>query len=148
MSKLHVSGSMAAVFGMVMLAMPVVAQVQPPMGRGMGMGMPRYDKSQEVTVKGTVEDVVQQTGRMMGGASGTHLMLKTETETLEVLVGPTRYLESHKISFKKGDEIEVTGARTTFGGNKALLAREIKMGDQVITLRNAEGIPVWARRGM
>ncbi|MDE3155394.1 MAG: hypothetical protein KGN76_09845 [Acidobacteriota bacterium] len=129
-------------------ALAAAGLAQPPMGRGMGPGM-RYDKAHEVTVTGTIEDVVQRTGmgRMAGGSSGTHLMLKTETETLEVFVGPTTWLEQQKVTFTKGEAIEVTGAHTTFGQNAGLIAREIKMGGKTITLRNADGVPVWSRRG-
>jgi len=129
-----------------MLATPALAQ--PPGGRGMGPGM-RYDKTQEVTLKGTIEDVVQRTGmgRMAGGSTGTHLMLKTETETIEVFVGPTRWLEQQKVTFTKGEAIEVTGAHTMFGQTAGLIAREITMGEKTVTLRNADGIPVWSRRG-
>ncbi len=132
---------------LVMSLLTVPALAQPPMGRGTGPGM-RYDKTQETTVKGTVEDVVQRTGsgRMAAGRSGTHLMLKTETETLEVYVGPTTWLEQQKVSFTKGEAIEVTGANTMFGQAAGLIAREIKMGEKTVMLRNADGIPVWSRR--
>jgi len=104
---------------------------------------PRYDAAAEVTLKGTVEAVQQSEGRR--GWAGTHLTLKTGEETLDVHAGPSWFLAKQKMSFAKGDEIEVTGAKAKFGEQEALLARVIKKGEQSVTLRDARGIPVWAR---
>jgi hypothetical protein len=117
--------------------------------RGMGQGAGRmYDPATETTVKGTVEEVKQIPGQR-GGASGTHLIVKTDKETLEVHLGPTAFLEKEKFTFAKGDQIQVTGSKVKIGGADALLAREVKKGDKALTLRNAQGIPVWSggRRG-
>jgi hypothetical protein len=117
--------------------------------RGMGQGAGRmYDPATETTVKGTVEEVKQIPGQR-GGASGTHLIVKTDKETLEVHLGPTAFLEKEKFTFAKGDQIEVTGSKVKIGAADALLAREVKKGGKTLTLRNAQGIPVWSggRRG-
>ena len=53
--------------------------------------MPRYDTSTEVTVKGVIESVDNQIGRM--GWNGTHLVVKFDAETLPVHVGPSAYVE-------------------------------------------------------
>ena len=102
----------------------------------------RYDPATETTVTGTVEDVMQITHPGRGG-SGTHLRLKTETGVIEVHVGPTWYLESQKASFAKGDAVTVTGSKV--GG--AVIAREVKKGDAVLTLRDKQGVPKWSRGG-
>jgi hypothetical protein len=105
---------------------------------------PRYDPKTEVTLKGTIMDVTEQAGPR-GRWTGTHLMLKTDAQTIDVHIGPTRYLEQEKIHFSKGDTVEVTGSRVKIDNADVLLAREIKMGDRTVTLRNAEGVPVWSR---
>jgi hypothetical protein len=117
--------------------------------RGMGQGAGRmYDPATETTVKGTVEEVKQIPGQR-GGASGAHLIVKNDKETLEVHLGPTAFLEKEKFTFAKGDQIEVTGSKVKIGAADALLAREVKKGDKTLTLRNAQGIPAWSggRRG-
>jgi hypothetical protein len=117
--------------------------------RGMGQGSGRmYNPDTETTVKGTVEEVKQVPGRR-GASDGTHLILKTDKETLEVHLGPTAFLESQKFTFVKGDQIEVIGSKVKVGGADALLAREVKKGDKTLTLRNAQGVPAWSggRRG-
>lgn len=124
--------------------MPMAGQMQ---GRGpmMGGAAPAYNTATEVTLKGSVEAVKQIGGMQSQG--GTHLTLKTETETMDVHVGPSWFLQQKKMSFAKGDQVEVTGSRVKFGTEDALLAREIKKGDQTLTLRNAQGIPAWAGLG-
>ena len=121
-------------------AMPLAAQ-------GPRKAAPVYDPSTVVTVQGTVEAVKQITGPR--GWAGTHLTLKTESGTVDVHVGPSWFLKQKDLSFAKGDQIEVTGSKVKFENAEALLAREIKKGEKTITLRNAQGIPVWSggRRG-
>ena len=117
--------------------------------RGMGQGSGRmYNPATETTVKGTVEEV-KQIPSARGASSGTHLILKTDKETLKVHLGPTAFLEKEKFTFAKGDQIEITGSKVKIGGADALLAREVKKGDKTLTLRNAQGVPAWSggRRG-
>lgn len=110
---------------------------------GQGKGLPKYSPSTEVTVQGTVEEVSEHASPM--GWPGTHLTVKAEKETLEVHLGPSSFLGDKKFSFAKGDRIEVTGSKIKFEGADALLAREVKKGGQTLTLRDAQGIPLWSR---
>jgi len=130
-------------FGLVVgLAIGMASYAQTPRGP---RGAPVYNPATEITVKGTVEAVHQVTGRQ--GWGGTHLQLKTESETLDVHVGPSWFLSQKKMTFAKGDQIEVTGSKVKFDKADALLAREITKGDQKLTLRDKNGFPVWSRRG-
>ncbi len=104
-----------------------------------------YDSSTETTVKGTVEEVKQVTGRH--GWNGTHLTLKTETGDLDVHAGPSSYISQQGFSFAKGDQVEVLGSRVKNGSSEALIAREIKKDNKTLTLRNAQGIPEWSGGG-
>ena len=124
------------------LGAAVMSYAQMPRGP---KGAPLYNPATEITVKGTVEAVNQIAGRQ--GWGGTHLQLKTESETLDVHVGPSWFLSQNKVTFAKSDQIEVTGSKVKFANAEALLAREITKGDQKLTLRNEKGFPVWSRRG-
>ncbi|HEU4344281.1 MAG TPA: hypothetical protein VFU31_22205 [Candidatus Binatia bacterium] len=42
------------------------------------------------------------------------------------------------------DRVEVKGARITFEGKPAIIASEVKKGDEVLRLRDDAGFPVWA----
>jgi hypothetical protein len=63
-----------------------------------------------------------------------------------VRLGPPRYLRRQGIEIKPGDEVEVTGAVRP-GGQRVLVAATVKVGDQVFTLRDAEGRGAWESRG-
>jgi len=113
---------------------------------GPGKGMPRYDPATEITLKGTVEEVKEVECPMcLRPMTGTHLLVKAESGTQEVHLGPSRFLAGQEVAFEKGDVIEVTGSRVKSSGGVALLAREVKKGDRVLTLRNVEGVPQWSR---
>lgn len=105
-------------------------------------GMRNYDPKTEVTLKGTIEEVQQLAGR--NGRTGTHLLLKTDSGTMPVHVGPSSYIADKQFSFAKGDEISVLGSKVTISGKETLLAREITKDGKTLVLRNAQGIPEWA----
>ncbi len=127
------------------LLFAAAAMAQPR--RGPGMGMPRYDKTTETTLHGTVEEVQSHQGRV--GGTGTHLLLKTDDGTVDVHLGPTNWLTDRKYEFAKGDHLQVLGSKVTIDGADAFIAREITKGDAKIVLRDENGIPEWAggRRG-
>lgn len=138
------------VFGIGALALftaaPLFAQPQ-----GRGQGSPRYDVATETTVTGTVESVEQITGsgggRGRGGLGGTHVTLKTNTETLVVHLGPTAFLNEKKVAIAKSDTLVVVGSRVTVDGERVFIAKEVRKGDSVWTLRDAAGLPLWRGRG-
>ena len=116
-------------------------------GRGPadGLGGRYYDPTTEVTLIGTVDEVLMQAGR--GGATGLHLLVTDESETYDVHVGPTFYLFPEGLEVKKGDQVTVTGSRIAPDGTPALIVKEISTGDFAITLRDDIGLPVWGGQG-
>ncbi len=123
----------------LLLATAAMAQGGPPAPR-----LHRYDPAAEVTIKGTVQDVQQYPGRR--GWNGVHLVLKTESATIDVHVGPSTYLAQEGFSFTKGDEIEVVGSKIALGKGAALVARKITKDGKVLVLRDAQGFPRWTPR--
>jgi hypothetical protein len=79
------------------------------------------------------------------GWNGTHLIVRFEGETLTVHLGPSHYLAQQGFSFAVGEQIEVTGSKVKFEGSDVLIARRIRTGDKVLTLRDSEGIPAWSK---
>ena len=129
--------------GLVLAGLLVLPFACAQRGPGPGQRARMYNPANETTVKGTVEEVKTVTGRR--GWSGTHLTLKTENKTFHVHLGPSSFLKEKGLNFAKGDQIEVTGAKTQFRGAEALIAREVKKGSETLTLRDAQGIPRWSR---
>ncbi|HTQ79051.1 MAG TPA: hypothetical protein VMM92_03580 [Thermoanaerobaculia bacterium] len=113
-------------------------------GAGAGGGMPRYEKASETTLKGPIEEV-----KMVdtpSGVQGTRLILKQGDKKIEVYAGPAPFFARAKITFTKGEMIEVTGSKVEIQGTPALLAKQISKGGQIIVLRDDAGRPVWARQ--
>jgi len=82
-----------------------------------------------------------------GMSDGIHLQLKTAQETIAVHLGPEWFIERLDMKFAIGETIEVKGSRVTYEGKPAIIAAEIKKGDDSLELRNDAGVPVWAGRG-
>lgn len=139
-------GKAATVFMILIVTTFVTAVLA--QGRGPGQGVPLYDPKTEVTLTGSVNDVLQQPC-CSGRRTGTHLVIQTQSETVEVSLGPTSYVEQKGFSFTKGDQVEVIGSRVKLSGKDAIIARQVTKDKQTLTLRNAQGFPEWSggRRG-
>jgi hypothetical protein len=102
-----------------------------------------YDPKTVETVSGTIEKIETITP-MKGMSIGKHLILKTDKETISVHLGPSWYLDAQDTQLVVGDKIEVKGSRIAYEGNPAIVAEEIKKGDEILKLRDENGFPAWA----
>jgi hypothetical protein len=94
------------------------------------------------TVSGEVIDVYQMTARR-GRGYGLHLLLRTSDRTIDVHLGPTRYLENEDFRIERGSSLEVKGEQIPTEGLPAMTAFEVKQGDDVLALRDEDGTPLW-----
>ena len=102
-----------------------------------------YDPKSVGTISGEVTSIDRITP-MKGMSGGVHMNVKTEKDTVSVHLGPSWYLENQDVKIETKDRVEVKGARTTFAGKPAMIAAEVKKGDEVLKLRDDSGFPVWA----
>jgi len=102
-----------------------------------------YDTKTMETISGEVTDVSRFTPTKGMGA-GIHMNVKTDKETISVQLGPSWYLENQDVKIEPKDKVEVKGSKITFGGKPAIIAMEVKKGDEVLKLRDDAGFPVWA----
>jgi hypothetical protein len=116
------------------------------MGPGIGFGPGYYDGSSNMVIHGVVESVTDNAYNCRWGA--TEVTLKADKDTYVVQLGPTPFLSQNKFSIAKGDELSVTGFKFTCQGTAFLIVREVTKGGETLTLRNAQGVPAWAGRGM
>jgi len=133
---------------MAVLFLLVAATAYAAPGRGGGWGMGSsyqrmYNPATVETVTGTVQSV-QKTTPMRGMQYGIHLIVKTDKETIPVHLGPGWFIEKQDQQIAKGDSVEVKGSRATVGGKPVIIAAEVKKGDEVLKLRDENGVPVWA----
>jgi hypothetical protein len=113
-------------------------------GWGPGTSYSRMYNPQTVeTLSGEVLSVDHITP-LQGMHYGIHAMVKTDKETISVHLGPGWYIENQDVTIAPKDKIEVKGSRITFEGKPALIAAEVKKEDAVLTLRDANGFPMWS----
>jgi hypothetical protein len=102
-----------------------------------------YDPKSVETITGEVTSVDRITP-LKGMSGGVHMNVKTDKETVSVHLGPSWYLENQDVKIEPNDKVEVRGARTTFAGKPAIIAAEVKKGDELLKLRDDSGFPVWS----
>jgi hypothetical protein len=122
-------------------AAPPAGAPKAPAAKAPAVKAPEYDTKTEVTIKGVVDDFHES--KMRGDHPGLHLMLKTETEVVEVHACPVRFMSELEFAIEKGDEVTVVGSRPEAGG--IVVAREITKGQTSLILRDKTGAPVWTR---
>ena len=130
------------------LAVPV-AFAHPGNGRGSGWGM--GDQCQRIYNPDTVETIsgevisVDTITTAQGMSGGVHLRVRTQAgEEISVHLGPAWYINNQEIQIQVNDTIEVRGSRIMFEEQPTLIAAIVKKDDQVLTLRDDAGVPVWA----
>ena len=101
---------------------------------------PKYDLQTETKMKGTVDEVTLPPG----AKEIVHLLVKTDTGTVDVYLCPKSFLEDMGMSFAKGDQISFTGSKVKQGDADLILARELVKGTDTFVLRDAKGKPVWS----
>jgi hypothetical protein len=57
-------------------------------------------------------------------------------------------MQQIRLAPKVGDEVSVTGSVVQLQGEQVMLASNIEWHNERIELRAANGVPVWAGRGM
>ena len=113
---------------------------------GWGPGTPynrMYDPKAVETISGEVTSIDRITPNK-GMAAGIHMNVKTDKDTVSVHLGPSWYLENQDVKIEPKDKVEVKGVRTTFAGKPAIIASEVRKGDEVLKLRDDGGFPVWS----
>ena len=143
MPALHVAGALrrfllVAVFVAVFPAESARAQKSQPNAPR----PPKYDVQAETKMKGTVEELkLPPKGSEKEVA---HMLLKNGTENIDVYLCPGSFLEDMGVTFKKGDEIALTGSKIKQGDIDLILAREVVRGTDTLVLRDGKGSPVWS----
>lgn len=138
--------SLVIVGCLVLLATGAWAQPgRGPGGRdgGMHYGM-MWDANAVETVAGEVTAVEKYTPGRGGSSYGLRLIIKTDKETLPIILGPSWYVEQQQFAFAPKDRVAVKGSRLSIQEQPTVIAAEVKKGDQTLKLRNDQGIPLWA----
>ena len=127
-----------AVFLLVLCLTPILGQKAPE------ASPPKYDPHTETKMKGKVDEV--KLPQKDSAKEVTHLLVKTGSDTMDVYLCPKSFLDDMGITFTKGDEIGITGAKAKQGEADLILAREVAKGTDTLILRDDKGNPVWSWR--
>lgn len=130
---------LAAAAATLMLALPGESLAQRAMRGGYGG---RYDPQTVETVSGEVISV----DKVVYGRReyyGVHLLLRTDKGEMPVHLGPSWFVDRQTMKIRPHDVIEVTGSRVIYDGKPALIAAEVKKGEESLRLRTVEGLPLW-----
>ncbi len=102
---------------------------------------PRYDPATVVNLQGYVDDIHEN--RDSESLRGLYLIVKTDTETVNVYLGPADFIRKFEISFRRGDQVQLAGSKVRYGGAWLVLAREVRRDASTLYLRDKEGRPYW-----
>ncbi|MBI4698137.1 MAG: DNA-binding protein [Nitrospirae bacterium] len=95
------------------------------------------------TISGEIVSV-EKMAPIKGMYYGIHIIVKTDKETIPVHLGPGWYIENQDIKIEPKDKIQVRGSKIIFEGKPAIIAAEVKKGDETLMLRDENGFPVWS----
>jgi hypothetical protein len=98
-----------------------------------------YDISKEVTLSGTVSDVLAKA--TPGTMPGPHLLFATSSGKVDASLGRFALKGKDPLSVAPGKEVEVTGVMKTVKGKDIFVARIVKVDGKAYELRNQHGVP-------
>jgi len=131
---------------------PLVAAAQPgPCGHSSGSGGwgnaghwgRIYDPGNVITLDGTV-NAIEEFVPPRGMSNGMHLVLATKDAKRTILLGPSWYIEHQDTDLAVGDAVQVVGSRQTLDGQEVVIAKTVMKGNQLLRLRDDDGVPLWA----
>lgn len=130
-------GALGVVALLALSALAVPTQAQTATGVKKAHPTPFYDATKEVTLEGTVQNVLRKPSH--GMLPGAHVMLATSSGTVDTHLGPFAFKGFHPLSVAPGDHISVVGVKKTVRGNEVFLARTVKVGDAEYKIRSQHG---------
>jgi len=110
-----------------------------------GLGNRMYNPDSVETITGEVVSVDRFTSNR-GRSQGMRMQMRTGNETVSVHLGPAWYWQNQGMTIEPNDRIQVQGSRVNMAGTPAIIAAQVQKGNQVLRLRNENGVPVWSRR--
>ena len=104
-----------------------------------------YDAKTVTTIEGKVLSIEKTTPAKRRGY-WIDLMLQTGNEVIAVQLGPAWYIDKQTPRIVANDTIRVTGSRVTMDGRPVIVAADVTKANELLKLRENNGIPIWSLR--
>lgn len=75
---------------------------------------------------------------------GVRLIIRVSTDTAEVHLGPCWFIENQEITIQPTELVTVCASKVTMGGHTVFVAATIEHGDDILQLRDENGIAIWS----
>jgi hypothetical protein len=96
-----------------------------------------YDVSKEVTLTGTVSNVVKKP--TAGLLLGTHLMLATSKGSIDAHIGSYPGRDKRLDSVKQGESVKAVGVMRKTKEGEVFIVRTVEKNGETLTVRNENG---------
>lgn len=137
--RFPLSGSLA-VLALCLLTLPIYAQTSAVTTKPVAPH--RYDITKEVTITGTVSNVVKAPTREMKMLPGSHLMLATGSGKTDATLGNFAMRNKGILAITAGQQVQVTGINTTVKGQQVFVTRLVQVNGHTYKVRNEHGVSV------
>ena len=107
-------------------------------------GRPFYNVDREITIEGQIEDIrLEQRYEKRASFLILQVRDKNSGQIYEVETAPAWFFQ---VDFHQGEKIRLIGslAEVNGGQKKLIMAREMRLQNQTITLRDRRGFPAWS----
>jgi hypothetical protein len=108
---------------------------------------PRYDITKELTLTGTVSNVVKTPAPGENMLPGSHLMVATGSGKLDASLGKYAMRSAGILSITPGQHVRVTGVIMASKDQQVFVTRLVQANGHTYTIRNEHGIALAPPRG-
>jgi hypothetical protein len=99
----------------------------------------RYDITREVTLSGTVSNVVKSPTREMNLVPGSHVFIGTKAGTVDASLGFFAMQGKGALSIQPGEHVQITGVMKTVKDKEVFIARLVQANGHEYAIRNEHG---------
>jgi len=103
-----------------------------------------YDVRTVETLGGKVLSI-EKTAPANRRGNWINVLLQTGKGTIAAQLGPDWYVDKQRPRIQPNDIIKVTGSRVMMDGRSMIVAADVTKGNELLRLREANGIPMWPR---
>lgn len=107
-------------------------------GRGTAVRPFSYDISQEITLSGTVSNILVKAAP--GMIVGAHFLFETSGGLVDASLGRFAFEGKGALTLAAGQQIEAAGVMRMIKGRQVLLVRTVKVDGEVYNIRSEHGI--------